>query len=154
MICNALLHLLSNPDQLELVKSEPGLLPTAIEESLRLEPAAASIDRYATRDVELGAARIRKGDLVTISLAAANRDPATFADPDCFDLRRENVGRQLAFAGGPHVCLGMHLARLEAQIAIAELLGRLPGLRLDPERASAPRGLVFRKPPELNVLWR
>jgi cytochrome P450 len=154
MICNALLHLLSNPDQLELVKSEPGLLPTAIEESLRLEPAAASIDRYATRDVELGAARIRKGDLVTISLAAANRDPATFADPDRFDLRRENVGRQLAFAGGPHVCLGMHLARLEAQIAIAELLGRLPGLRLDPERASAPRGLVFRKPPELNVLWR
>jgi cytochrome P450 len=152
-IANALLHLLSHPDQLALVQDDRGLLANAIEESLRLEPAAASVDRYATRDLELGGAPIRKGDLVTISLAAANRDPRTFPDPDRFDVRRENAGRHVSFAAGPHVCIGMHLARLEAATAVERLLDRLPGLRLDQERPSAPRGLVFRKPPELNVLW-
>jgi cytochrome P450 len=151
MICNALLHLLSHEDQLKLVRSDRSLLANAIEESLRLEPSAASIDRYATRAVELGGAAIAERDLVTVSIAAANRDPGTFEDPDRFDVQRSNAGRHLAFAGGPHVCLGMHLARLEAQIAIGRLLDRLPGLRL--ERPSAPRGLVFRKPPELHVVW-
>jgi cytochrome P450 len=153
MICNALLHLLSHEDQLVLVREDRSLLANAVEESLRLEPSAASIDRYATRDVELGGATIGEGDLVTVSLAAANRDPDTFPDPDRFDVRRENAGRHLAFAGGPHVCIGMHLARLEARTAVGRLLDRLPGLRLDPERPAAPRGLVFRKPPELHVLW-
>ncbi len=153
MICNALLHLLSHEDQLALVRADRALLGSAIEESLRLEPSAASIDRYATREVELGGATIADGDLVTVSIAAANRDPATFADPDRFDVKRENAGRHLAFAGGPHVCIGMHLARLEAHTAIGRLLDRLPKLRLDPERPAAARGLVFRKPPELHVLW-
>ena len=76
-----------------------------------------------------------------------------FADPDRFDVRRENARQHLAFAHGPHVCIGMHLARLEAHIAVGRLLERLPGLRLDPARPSAPRGLVFRKPPELHVVW-
>ncbi len=153
MIANAVLHLLAHPEQLALVKADRDLLPNAVEESLRLEPAAAVIDRYATRDVHLGGASIRRGELVTISIAGANRDPETFADPDRFDVRRENARRHLAFAGGPHVCIGMHLARLEAQTAIARLLERLPRLRLDPDRPAAPRGLVFRKPPELHVLW-
>jgi cytochrome P450 len=153
MICNALLHLLSHPDQLALVNDDRDLLGNAIEESLRLEPSAASIDRYATREADLGGATIAAGDLVTVSIAGANRDPATFPDPDRFDVRRENAGRHLAFAGGPHVCIGMHLARLEAHTAVRRLLDRLPGLRLDPERAAAPRGLVFRKPPELHVFW-
>ncbi len=153
MIANALLHLLDNPTQLALVTADPGLVTNAVEESLRLEPAAATIDRYATRDVELGGAPIEAGDLVTISIAAANRDPAAFADPDRFDVTRENAGRQLAFAGGPHVCIGMHLARLEAHAAVGRVLERLPGLRLDPSTPSAPRGLVFRKPPSLHVLW-
>jgi cytochrome P450 len=153
MICNALLHLLSHEDQLELVREDRSLLANAIEESLRLEPSAASIDRYATREVELGGATIAQGDLVTVSIAGANRDPATFPDPDRFDITRENAGRQLAFAGGPHVCIGMHLARLEAHLAVGGMLERLPDLRLDPERPSSPRGLVFRKPPELHVLF-
>ena len=153
MIANAVLHLLADREQLALVDADRDLLPNAIEESLRLEPAAAVIDRYATRDVRLGGASIRRGDLVTISIAGANRDPETFPDPDRYDVRRENARRQLAFAGGPHVCIGMHLARLEAQTAVARLLDRLPGLRLDPARPAAPRGLVFRKPPELHVLW-
>jgi cytochrome P450 len=111
------------------------------------------VDRYATADVELGGAAIRRGDLVRVSVAAANRDPSAFADPDRFDVRRENARQHLAFARGPHVCIGMHLARLEAHTAVGRLLERLPGLRLDPARPSAPAGLVFRKPPALYVVW-
>ena len=153
MIANALLHLLSSPAQLALVLDGPGLVPAAVEESLRLEPAAAVVDRYATAGTRLGEAGIRAGDQVTVSIAGANRDPAVFGDPDAFDLRRPNAGRQLAFAHGPHFCLGAHLARLEAQLAVETVLARLPGLRLDPGHASAPRGLVFRKPPDLRVQW-
>jgi cytochrome P450 len=153
MIANALLHLLSSPAQLALVRGDPGLVPAAVEESLRLEPAAAVVDRYATAGTRLGEAGIRAGDQVTVSIAGANRDPAVFGDPDAFDLRRPDAGRQLAFAYGPHFCLGAHLARLEAQVAVETVLARLPGLRLDPGRASTPRGLVFRKPPGLHAQW-
>jgi cytochrome P450 len=158
MIANAAWHLLSHRDQLDLVCADPGLLPQAIEESLRLEPAAAVVDRYATRDVELGAARaggaaISCGDLVSVSLAGAGRDPAVFPDPDRFDVGRDNARQNLAFARGPHFCLGVHLARLEARAALSAALSQLPGLRLDPDQAVAPRGLVFRKPPSLPVRW-
>ena len=153
MIANAVLHLLDNPAELALVRADGGLLRNALEESLRLEPAAAVIDRYATRDSRLGAASIRERELVTISIAGANRDPRSFPEPERFDVRRENARLHIAFAHGPHVCIGMHLARLEAHTAIRRLLERLPGLRLDPERPAGPRGLVFRKPPALHVLW-
>jgi cytochrome P450 len=153
MIANAVLQLLANPDQRALVEGDRGLLANALEESLRLEPAAAVIDRYATRDVTFGGASIRAGELVTLSIAGANRDPEVFPDPDRFDVRRQNARQQIAFAHGPHVCIGMHLARLEAHIAVGLLLDRLPGLRLDPAHPSAPRGLVFRKPPSLRVAW-
>jgi len=152
MISNVILHLLRHPSQLALVRADPGLVPNAVEESLRLEPAAAVVDRYATRDVTLGGAAIHGGDLVTVSLAGAGRDPAVFRDPGTFDVRRSNARLNLAFAHGPHFCLGIHLARLEAQAAVRAVL-TLPGLRLDPAHPAAPRGLVFRKPPELRVLW-
>jgi cytochrome P450 len=152
MIDNAILHLLAHPDQLALVLADPALIAGAIEESLRLEPSAAVIDRYATRDASLGGVTIRAGDFVVVSLAGANRDPAVFADPDRFDIRRPEARLQVAFAHGPHVCPGMHLARLEARAAIAALLDAHPGVRLDPSHPAAPRGLVFRKPPELRVL--
>ncbi len=153
MICNAMLHLLSHPGQARLVLAEPGLAENAIEESLRLEPAAAVVDRYATADVRIGTAAIRRGDLVTVSLAGANRDPAFFADPDAFDVRRANAKQHLAFARGPHFCIGAQLARLETRTAVLELLARLPGLRLDPAGRPEPRGVVFRKPPRLQVAW-
>ena len=153
MIANALLHLLSSPAQLALVLADPGLVPAAVEESLRLEPAAAVVDRYATVGTRLGGAAIQAGDQVTVSITGANRDPAVFADPDVFDVRRANAGRHLAFAHGPHFCLGAHLARLEAQVAVGTLLATLPRLRLDPGYPNAPRGLVFRKPPALRVRW-
>ena len=119
----------------------------------RLEPAAAVVDRYATRDAQLGGARIRAGDQVTVSIAGANRDPRIFNDPDTFQVRRPNATRHLAFAHGPHFCLGAHLARLEARIAVATLLDLLPQLRLDERYPARPRGLVFRKPADLRVRW-
>jgi cytochrome P450 len=153
MICNAMLHLLSDPAQLGLVRADPGLLPAAVEESLRLEPAAAVVDRYATRDADIGGARVRRGDLVTVSLAGANRDPAVFPEPDRYDIRRPNSARHLAFARGSHFCLGAHLARLEATAAVAALLGGLPGLALEPGPPPVPDGLIFRKPAALRVRW-
>jgi cytochrome P450 len=153
MIANVMLHLLSSPGELELVRADRGLIPAAVEESLRLEPAAAVVDRYATSDSELSGARIRAGDPVTVSIAGANRDPAIFPDPDRFDVRRPNAARHLAFAHGPHFCLGAHLARLEARIAVATLLDRLPQLRLDDRYPATPRGLVFRKPTDLRARW-
>jgi cytochrome P450 len=152
MIANTVLHLLGHPGQLRLVLDDPGLLPAAIEESLRLEPSASVVDRYATRDTGLGGVTVRAGDLVRVSIAGANRDPAVFPDPDRFDVRRANAGEHLAFAHGPHFCFGAHLARLEARTAVAALL-ELPGLRLDPSRPAGAHGLVFRKPPHLHVLW-
>jgi cytochrome P450 len=153
MICNAVLHLLSQPGQFREVVADHRLAGNAVEESLRLEPAAAVVDRYATADVALAAAAIRRGDLVTVSLAGAGRDPAFFPDPDRFDMRRANARQNLAFAHGPHFCLGAHLARAEARAAVLALARLLPGLRLDPARHEPPRGVVFRKPASLHVLW-
>ncbi len=153
MIANAVVALLERPGELARVRADSSLLDVAIEESLRLEPAAAVVDRYASGDVELDGIAIGDGDPVRVSIAAANRDPMVFADPDRFDLDRPNAGRHLAFAHGPHVCVGVHLARLEARTALTILLDRLPGLRLDPERPAEVRGLVFRKPPALHVVW-
>ena len=153
MITNAVLHLLDHPGQLALVLAEPALVASAVEESLRLEPSASVVDRYATRDIELGGAPIRAGDLVRVSLAGANRDPAVFPDPDRYDVRRACLGGQLAFAHGPHFCFGAPLARLETHAVLSALLERLPGLGLDPARRHPPRGLVFRKPAALHVRW-
>jgi cytochrome P450 len=151
MIANLVLHLLVHPTVLAAVRADRSLLPDAIEESLRLEPAASVVDRYATRDIAVGSAYIKKGDLVRVSIAGANRDPAVFTDPDTFDLRRPNARANLAFALGPHFCLGARLARAEAEIAVNALLDRFPALRL--QRPTAPEGLVFRKPPVLPVRW-
>jgi cytochrome P450 len=101
----------------------------------------------------LGGAEIARGDLVRLSITAANRDPAVFAAPDVFDPGRPNLRRHVAFAQGPHVCVGVHLARLEARAALGALLRRLPGLALDPARPAEVRGLVFRKPQRLDVVW-
>ena len=145
MICNAALHLLRSGAGSDLDR--------VVEESLRLEPAAAVVDRYATRDVTAGEAQIERGDFVRVSITGANRDPAVFPDPDRFDPARPNAGRHLAFARGPHFCVGAHLARLETVSALRALLSTLPGLRLDASRPAQVRGLVFRKPPALHAAW-
>jgi cytochrome P450 len=153
LISNALWHLLGDPAALAAVLAQPILTGAAVEESLRLEPAAAVVDRYAVADVFLGPAAIRRSDLVIVSLAGANRDPAVFAEPDRLDLHRAHPRQHLAFALGPHFCVGADLARIEATAALHALLSALPGVRLDPRRPGAPAGLVFRKPPALNVSW-
>jgi cytochrome P450 len=145
-------HLLSNPEQLEAVRGDRSLAANAIDESLRLEPAAARVDRYATEDVELGGAAIRRGDLVIVSLTGANRDPAAFDEPDRFDVERPEARTHLAFAQGPHACVGVHLARLETRAALDAALDAWPGLALEPD-ATPPTGVVFRKPRSLRVRW-
>jgi cytochrome P450 len=146
-------HLLTNPSQLTAVRDDRSLAANAVDESLRLEPAAGRVDRYATTDVELGGAHIARGDLVIVSLTAANRDPATFRDPDTFDIARPNSRAHLAFAQGPHACIGSHVARLETQAALDAALDGWPDLRIDPA-ATPPTGVVFRKPRSLPVVWR
>ena len=150
MTANVMHHLLTNTEQLAIVREDASAIDTAVEESLRLEPAAARVDRYATRDVELGRCKIAAGDFVAVSLAAANRDPQHYPDPDRFDVRRLNARTHLAFAQGPHVCLGSTLARLQTRGAVAAVLDLLPDLHLTPVRTA---GVVFRKPIAVHVGW-
>jgi cytochrome P450 len=152
-LLNAVWYLLREPDLYASVVDDPGLVPAAVEESLRIEPAAAVVDRFATRDVEVAGSAIPGGSQVTVSLAGANRDPAVFADPDRFDIHRPQRRQHLAFAAGPHVCVGMDLARLEVVTAVTALAAGFPRLRLAAD-APPPTGLVFRKPASLPVLLR
>lgn len=151
MILNTIRHVLGDPGARHEIGDDPGLIDAAVEESLRLEPAAAVVDRYSTDDIELAGIAIEAGSMVTVSLAGANRDPDEFPDPDRFDLHRSNQRRHLAFAAGPHVCIGMDLARLEAERTLATLLGRFPDVQLG-AGAPAATGLVFRKPQRLPVI--
>lgn len=151
-IAICLTHLLAHPETLERVRNRPDLVEKAVAESLRLEPAAAFVDRYATRDVTLGGASIAEGDLVRVSISAANRDPGTFDDPDTFDIDRPNSDDHLAFARGPHACLGIHVARLETRVVVEQVVRRLPDLEVrDPV---PPRGLIFRAPPKVPARWK
>jgi len=154
MTTNLFTHLLADPVLWESVAGDRSLIANAIEESLRLEPSVVRVDRFATRDTRLGDADIAGGDFVIVMIAAANRDPAVFAEPNRFDIRRSNAKQHVTFAQGPHVCLGMHLARLEAHAAVAAAADMLVDLRLDPTaQPPEPTGTVFRKPDRLDVVW-
>jgi len=113
MTTNALWHLFDEPERWRRVRNDRALLANAIDESLRLEPAASLVDRYATVDTTLGDVNISAGDLVSINLLAANRDPAFFDLPNEFDIQRSNAKQHVTFVQGPHACLGVHLTRLE-----------------------------------------
>ncbi len=151
MTANAFWHLLSHPETWSELRENRALIADAIEESLRLEPAAAFIDRYSTSDVTVGAVTIPKGDLVSISLLAANRDPKIFADPDRFDIHRSNARQHLTFVQGPHSCLGLHLTRMETAAAINAMLDTYPDVSLLAEETTAPSGFIFRKPDRVTV---
>ncbi len=154
MMANAIWALLTHPDQLRLVREDPSLIPNAIEESLRWEPAVQSCTRYTAGAATLGEVALQPGEAVQCMLGAANRDPAYFVEPDRFDVRRPNAAEHLSFGLGHHLCLGAHLAREEGTVAVAALLERLPGLRLDPEWPVRPTGYEFRKPAALRVRWQ
>jgi cytochrome P450 len=143
--------LLSRPDQLARLRDDRSLMAPAIEEGLRWEPPLTGIGRTATRDVEVDGVLIPAGSPINVCLGGANRDPARWDHPDDFDLLRDPK-QHLAFAFGPHMCLGMHLARMETTVAINAVLDRLPDVRLDPDApAPAITGLTFRAPRALPV---
>jgi cytochrome P450 len=150
---NLLFALLSNEDQLDAIREDRDLIPQAIEEGVRWDAPLLSIIRVATRDTELGGVHIPEGSSVMPMLGSANHQGERFDDPDKFDVFRP-AKSNLGWGNGTHVCLGMHLARLEIRTAINLLLDRLPNLRLDPD-ADEPhiRGQVFRSPTALPVLF-
>lgn len=139
LIATTLLALLQSRDQLSRLQTDPSLLPAAIEEGLRFNsPTQAPNPLVALEAVDVGGKTIRKGDVVTVVLAAANRDPEVFPDPDRFDIYR-TPNRHLAFSAGAHYCLGAMMTRMEAQCILTPLTQRLPELRL----ACDPRELVW-----------
>jgi cytochrome P450 len=148
---NLLVALLTEPALWDALRADRGMLRGAFEEALRWEPPITTVVRRAVRDCELGGVAIPAGTHVSVSVAAANRDPTRYPDPDRFDPTRKNIAH-LTFGGGPHLCLGMHLARMEGTVAINALIDRLPDLRLD---SSAPPpqvvGVAFRSPAALPV---
>ena len=155
LIGNAVVNLLSHPEQLELVRADASLIPGAIEEALRYEgPVERALNRWAATDVELGGQTIRRGELVIAILGAADRDSDRFEDADRLDIQREDT-RHLAFGRGSHYCLGAPLARLEAQIALETLFRRLPGLRLarEPSELEWRPTPGFRRLETLSVAW-
>ncbi len=155
LIGNGVYLLLTHPDQLALLRSDPGLLPRAVEEFLRYEgPVETSTLRFTTEPVEVGGVTIPAGEVVLVALASANRDPRRFADADRLDITRAD-SQHLAFGHGIHFCLGAPLARLEGQVAIGELLARFPDLALavPPEELAWRPGTLIRGLRELPVTY-
>jgi cytochrome P450 PksS len=152
LIGNGVLALLRHPDQLALLRAQPALAESAIEEVLRFDtPLELSSVRFASVDVELGDQRIRKGAPVRILIASVNRDPERFYEPDQLDIRR-NPCPHLTFGHGIHYCLGAPLARLDGRIALSTLVERSPGLRLaDPGQLKWRPHPILRGPEQLPL---
>jgi cytochrome P450 len=152
LIGNGLLALHRNPSELRLLQSNPAL-PTAIDELLRYDSSVQVTGRTALEAVDVGGVEIAKGESVLCLLGAANRDPEAYADPDKLDISRQNV-RPMSFGGGIHYCLGAQLARIEAEIAIATLLRRIPDLKLDnPDNPDWRMTFVLRGLNKLPAHW-
>jgi cytochrome P450 len=151
---NLLYGLLTHPEQLDLVRADPAtMIPKAMEEGLRWEPPLLTIMRQATRDTEVCGVAIPAGALVITNLGSANHDASRWDNPEEIDIARD-PHQHMAFAFGPHMCLGQHLARMETRVLFEQLFRRLPGLRLDPTREVGPiTGLTFRSPTSLPVVW-
>jgi cytochrome P450 len=145
--------LLTHPDQLAAVIADRSLLPQAIEEGIRWETPLLNFMRETTRDVEFYGCNIPAGSTMSVNLGSANHDEGRWDDAERFDILRERKPH-IGFGHGAHVCIGMHLARLESTLIFNTLFDRLPGLRLDP---NAPRpfvaGMYFRSPQHLMVVW-
>ena len=132
LIGNGIWLLLRHPDQLRKLRDEPGLITSAVEEILRFESPVVQTARIAMGDMEIGGCPIHRGESILTSLAAANRDPDKYREPDRFDITRRDVHHR-SFGGGAHFCLGAPLARLEGQVAIPAFLQHFPRVRLADE---------------------
>jgi cytochrome P450 len=148
---NLLVALLTHPAYLEEVRGNETALRTAIEEGLRWEPPITALVRTCIADTEIAGVAIKAGDGVNVAIASANRDEAKFDNPAQFNPHREGLSH-MTFGYGPHMCLGMHLARMESAVALGMLFDRIPGLRLDPDHEE-PRitGVAFRSPAAIHV---
>ena len=130
LLGNGIRMLLNAPDQLAVLIDDPSLWAGAVEEILRLDPPVQLTARVARNDTVVAGTAVRRGEMVVVYLAAANRDPAVFDDPHTFDVRRAGAGRHLAFSGGRHFCLGAALARMEGEIGLREFFSRFPDAQL------------------------
>jgi cytochrome P450 len=137
--------LVKRPETLKLLRERPELLPPAIEEVIRYSPAVHFTHRIAKEDIQIRDKIIKKGQLTFFGLAAANRDPRVFTEPDVFDITRP-VGRHISFGAGIHSCVGLGLGRRELEVGYELLFKRMPELRLDEDDPPKRRanGLTFR----------
>jgi cytochrome P450 len=150
---NLLFLLLTHPDQLDAVRSDRSLLPQAIEEGLRCEPPLLTINRTTTCEVEIAGVTLGPDESITPHIGSANHDETRWEHPETFDIFRAPLPH-IAFAHGPHMCLGMHLARLETRVLVNRVLDRLPDLALSPGDTDPHiRGDVFRSPTTLPVTF-
>lgn len=129
-IANSMVALLDNPDQLQLLRDDPGFMRSANEELLRYRTSVQTLTRVATRDAEIGGVPVRAGQSVRLLVGSANHDEEVFDHPERLDIRRENANRHIALGFGIHTCLGAWLQRLESEVAIGTLLSRYPAMRL------------------------
>ncbi|ARR52584.1 cytochrome P450 [Rhizorhabdus wittichii DC-6] len=151
LILNSLWVLCDDPALQQRVRADRALTRPLLEEVMRWASPVQSSARMATRAVTIGGTMIASGDRVSCMLGAANRDPQAWPDPDRFDIDRPNLSRHLGFSMGSHFCLGSHLARLEARIAISALLDAVPLLRFAPGPRPQIEGCEFRQPRSLAV---
>lgn len=150
-VMNTLMYLLQDPGQHAEVCSDPSLVAAAVDESIRLMPPVAFVERWTSERVEIGGVQLGAGEFIGVSTLATNRDPAVFANPVAFDLHRENAKHGLSFSFGEHHCLGVHLARLQTTIALQRLIERLPKMEL--VSCDAPSGFAFRRPAAMTIRW-
>jgi cytochrome P450 len=144
LITSGIYRLLTNPDQLALLRSDPSLLGQCVEEALRFDPATQFMrPRTVVEDFELGGVELQPGDAIVPVIAAANRDPGQFENPETFDITR-TVNRHLSFGVGHHLCVGAPLARMEAQVASSKVLARFPDLALADEEPTFRPNLQLR----------
>ena len=145
--------LLGEPEMLEAVRQDRGLVPAAIEEALRWDGPVAVQLRMAAEDTELGGTPIPGGSLLDVVAGAANRDPVVYPNPDRFDIYRDRKPH-FSFSRGPHICVGQHLARVEMTRALNIILDTMPNLRLDPDRPPPqPRGTMMRVPRSIHAIF-
>src|SRR5581483_5474025 len=153
LIGNGTLALLRHPDQLALLRDDPSLIKSAVEELLRYDPPVQLTGRVALEDMEFGGKTLRKGQQAVLLLGAANHDPAQFPEPERLEIRRED-NRHLAFGMGIHFCLGAPLARVEGQIAIGELVRRFDGLAPAVDEPPYKENLTLRGLAALPIAFR
>jgi cytochrome P450 len=150
---NLLFLLLTHTDQLDAVRNDRSLLPQAIEEALRVEPPLLTINRTTTSEVEIGGVTIPSGESISPNIGSANHDETRWDNAEQFDIFRPAIPH-IAFAHGPHMCLGMHLARLETRALVNRVLDRLPDLALNPGDSDPHiQGQIFRSPTSLPVTF-